>query len=58
MINCSSQLDGFLKMIQIKGDDHPLLLVGRLLKTIKIKDDDQPQLPVGRLPENDPNKRR
>jgi hypothetical protein len=52
MINRSSQLDGFLKMIRIKGDDHPRLLVGRLLKTIRIKDDNQPQLPARRLPEN------
>ncbi len=30
MINRSSQLDGFLKIIRIKGDDHRQLLVGWL----------------------------
>ncbi len=30
MIKCSSQLDGFLKTIRMKGDDHPQLPVERL----------------------------
>ncbi len=70
MITRSSQLDGFLKTIRIKDDDHPSSQLDGFLKTLRIKDidhsldgflriiiikeDDHPQ----RLPENDQNKRR
>jgi hypothetical protein len=37
MITSSSQLDGFLKIIRIKDDDHPRFLVAVFLKTIRIK---------------------
>jgi hypothetical protein len=47
MITRSSQLDGFLKTIRIKDDDHPQLPVGRLPENHQIKRDDYPQLPVG-----------
>jgi hypothetical protein len=58
MITHSSQLDGFLKTIRIKGNNHRQLPVERLPENDYNKDDDKMQLPVGRLPKNYQNERR